>query len=112
MNVVAGMPPLASATEEFLRRRHELLIGGRWVPAASARRFDVHDRGAWLGCLHQLVVGGLGREVEEVAQPGRPGDLATAGRHPFPLEPRPQVVDGLGPLRCRQLGERREDLHR
>lgn len=36
-------PALASATVEFLRREHQLLIGGRWVAARSGKRFAVQD---------------------------------------------------------------------
>lgn len=39
----AQSPALAPATAEFLRREHQLLIGGRAVPARSGKRFAVHD---------------------------------------------------------------------
>jgi phenylacetaldehyde dehydrogenase len=43
MNAAIRLPQLARATTEFLSRKHELLIGGKWVAPQSGKRFDVHD---------------------------------------------------------------------
>jgi phenylacetaldehyde dehydrogenase len=43
MNAAVQFPSLSRATLEFLSRRHELLIGGRWVAPLSGKRIDVHD---------------------------------------------------------------------
>lgn len=43
MNAAIPFPNLARSTLDFLARRHELLIDGKWVAPLAGKRFDVHD---------------------------------------------------------------------
>ncbi|MCG6157587.1 aldehyde dehydrogenase family protein [Rubinisphaera margarita] len=41
MSTTLEAPSASSATEQFLKQQHKLLINGDWVEAASGKRFDV-----------------------------------------------------------------------
>jgi phenylacetaldehyde dehydrogenase len=43
MNAAVPLTTISPATRSFLEREHQLLIGGKWVHAASGKRFAVHD---------------------------------------------------------------------
>lgn len=39
----SAVPPILESVASFLSEKHELLIGGRWMPAASGESFAVED---------------------------------------------------------------------
>lgn len=43
MNAAAQSIAPSSQTREFLARRHQLFIGGQWVPSLSGEEIEVHD---------------------------------------------------------------------
>jgi phenylacetaldehyde dehydrogenase len=43
MNAAVTLPPVSTATRDFLGRRHGHFINGRWVPSASGATLDVFD---------------------------------------------------------------------
>jgi phenylacetaldehyde dehydrogenase len=56
MSVAVLKPSVGSAARTFLGRPHQLLIGGRWVPAKSGKTFAVEDP-ATLEVIAQVAEG-------------------------------------------------------
>src|SRR5271170_1171762 len=46
MNIPLAHPHLSEAASQFLARKHQAFIGGKWVDAESGKTFDTFDPGS------------------------------------------------------------------
>src|SRR5581483_4188874 len=52
MTIAIRKPALGSAATAFLAKRHQILIGGKWVDALSGQTFSVEDPATQEGIAH------------------------------------------------------------
>ncbi len=55
MSTPAAIPETLASTTSFLGEKHGLLIGGRWIPAASGETFAVENPATEDSIAHVLA---------------------------------------------------------